>query len=488
MKTAATFQAILQSDPDRAQKMLRDFAKTIVVPHDGGQVEVLNSQARFQVCCAGRRWGKTKIAVKKALAHCREPGKVVWWIAPNYKNVRRGYREVLRQIPPGILTKAAPTPTSNELILHFPGGTRMEFYSAENPDSLAGEGVDYVVMDEAALIRDHVWEQLVRPTLMDKNGAAFLISTPRGYNYFWDLWTRGQDELQPEYESWRFPTKANPHVDDSEVEDAARTLPRAIYEQEILADFISDAASVFRGLDAASVDGVAIRPHDHVFLGIDLAKHYDFTVITGCRQEDRMPCYHERFNAVSWVEQRRRIHDAVAKIEATGATTTVVMDTTGVGDVVFDDLEAEGLDVMPVKFTNQWKQMAVMLLAADLERGLAFILEEQRNEFNTYRYEVTESGRFKYSAPDNGHDDEVSAKLLEHWGVVHGGVGDVRLLGMSEGEEDHLGPASMASPSAFLLGDPDRARRESEVVDSDGFEVVEEGTGFSQSPLLHGFR
>jgi hypothetical protein len=429
--TADQFAAVAAANPAAAKKLIADFKKTIVVPHSGGQIEVLEAKERFQVCCAGRRWGKTKIAVKKALRHCMEPDKVVWWVAPNYKNVRRGYREVLRQIPPGVLAKPAPVATSNELILQFTNGTRMEFYSAENPDSLAGEGVDYCVVDEAALISDTVWDQLLRPTLMDKHGHAFMISTPRGYNWFYRMWKSGQDQ-RPGYASWRFPTETNPYIPASEIEEARHSLPLAIYEQEILASFISDAASVFRGLEDATRGLVEVEPGSHVYLGIDLAKHYDFTVITGCRSSDRLPCYHDRFNAVSWVEQRRRIHDAVAKIEAQGVTTTVCMDTTGVGDVVFDDLEAEGLDVMPIKFTNQWKQQAVMLLAADLERGLAFINPRQRDEFESYTYEITTTGRFKYGGPENGHDDEVSAKLLEHWGVVHGGVPDVRLLGASE--------------------------------------------------------
>lgn len=425
---ADEFQHIMASDPERAKRLMAQFRKTIVVPHAGGQKEVLDAQERFQIACCGRRWGKTKIAAKKALTVCREPGKVVWWIAPSYKNTRRGYREVLRQIPPGVLVKAAPTATSNELILQFPNDTRMEFYSAENEDALAGEGVDYVVVDEAALIRDSVWDQLIRPTLMDKNGAAFLISTPRGHNYFYKLWKRGQDKMEG-YASWHHPTADNPFIPASEIEEARETLPQAIYEQEILAQFVSNAASVFRQLPEATRELAPIEPGDHVFLGIDLAKRYDFTVLTGSRLRDRMPCYHERFNDVSWPMQRQRIHMAIEKIEAAGGTVTVLMDTTGVGDVVFDDLEAEGLDIIPITFSNKWKQMAVMLLSADLERGNAFILPQQHNEFQAYAYTITSAGRFVYSAPGGGHDDEVSAKLLEHWGHVHGGVPNMRLLG-----------------------------------------------------------
>src|SRR4029077_13895049 len=104
------------------------------------------------------------------------------------KNVRRGYREVLRQIPRELLAKEPPPATSNELIIQLKNGAAIEFYSGVNPDAMAVEGVDYVVVDEAALQAEHVWNQTIRPALMDQQGSAMLISTPRGRNWFWKLW------------------------------------------------------------------------------------------------------------------------------------------------------------------------------------------------------------------------------------------------------------------------------------------------------------
>ena len=470
------FAAIMATNPAKAEKLLDQFRKTIVVPHSGGQVEVLAAQERFQVACCGRRWGKSKIAAKKALAQCREPGKVVWWVAPTYKIARRGYREVLRQIPPGVLIKPPPTPTSNELILLFPDDTRMEFYSAENPDSMAGEGVDYVVVDEAALIRDSVWDQIIRPTLMDKQGSAFLISTPRGYNYFYRLWKRGQDGAE-DYASWHHPTEDSPYIGPREIEEARETLPQAIFEQEIMAQFISNAAAVFRGLPEATRELAEIRPGDHVMLGIDLAKRYDFTVISGSRVADRLPVWHERFNDVSWPVQRERIRTAVAKIESTGASVTILMDATGVGDVVYDDLEEDGLDIIPITFSNQWKSKAVTLLSADIERGNAFLLEEQIQEFQSYGYTITSTGRMTYSAPENGHDDEVSAKLLEHWGHVHGGIPNVMMI-----EADHGGPSN--HPLLTVGSEDEEARDEAGLSDGEWEEVDAEVVPDSWNPRL----
>ncbi|CAB4183309.1 Terminase-like family [uncultured Caudovirales phage] len=443
-----------ESDPEGFLREAQKLQKYLVTPHPA-QMPIVNAKERFIVVCAGRRFGKTKIAAKIAIRECQKPGRVVWWVANTYKNVVRGYREVLRQIPPGILTKTPPPASvaaSGRLVLNFPGGTRFEFYSGENPDAMAGEGVDYVVVDEAALQREIVWTQTIRPTLMDNNGGGMMISTPRGRNWFYNVYNRGQDPEYKDWASWRFTTADNPFIDASEVAEMEKTLPAAMFEQEVLAQFISDAGSVFRLRD----DSVRklVEPEGHVFLGIDLAKHRDFTVFTASRESDRQPCWHERFNAVSWPMQKDRIISAVHAIEDAGATgVTVIMDSTGIGDVIFDDLEGEGLDIVPVKFTNDWKGRAVNLLSADLERGNAFLIAEQVHEFNTYAYTMSEvTGRFKYSAPDGAHDDEVSAKMLEHWGHIHHGAPDVRVIQQRSDKVEAV-TIKAATPAEMMMMD-----------------------------------
>ncbi len=465
-RTGEHLEALLQSDPKKAAAMLKQLQRHVIVPHDGGQADVYAATQRFQVVCAGRRWGKTKIAVKKALRECRKDNRIVWWVAPTYKVVARAYREAVKQIPPGVLIKTPPPPTAfGRLIIEFKSGSRLEFYSAENPDAMVGEGVNYVVIDEAATINENVFTQIIRPTLMDTKGSALLISTPRGFNWFRDLWVRGQDPEFPDYASWHFPTSASPYIDEAEIEEAQRTLPAAVYEQEILAEFVSAAGAVFRFGEKA-FQGMH-EPGDHVTMGVDLAKHHDFTVLTAVDTASRLPVFHDRFNAVNWPTQRQRIRQAVADIQAKGAEVTMVVDSTGLGDVIYDDLEAEGYDVIPIKFTQAWKQGAVFQLQADLERGAAFILPEQRHEFEQYGYEMSEiTGRFKFSGPENGFDDEVSAKLLEHHGVVHGGIPNVTLLDMlpstptvpewgdSENEDYDLGDDEDGAVEEFTIRPP----------------------------------
>lgn len=446
-------EALARDNPDASARARAELASRLLIPHPGGQKKILDSEARFRTLAAGRRWGKTKVAAHEIVRRAREPNQMIWWVANTYKNVSRGYREVVNQIPPSWLAKPAPAYTSTTKILQLKNGTMIEFYSGGSPDALAGEGVDFVVVDEAALIPDNVWQQSIRPTLMDTGGEAFIISTPRGHNWFWQMWKLGQQQ-KPGYESWRFAQTENPFVPQSETDAAEAELPTIIFRQEIMAEFLAAGASIFgMGLerDDSVVDDI-VEPRGNVFVGIDLAKKQDFTVITADREEDGMPCYFERFNELDWPTQQNRIGYAIEELEQTPGveSVTALLDSTGLGDVVYDNLTAAGVDVMPIPFTNQSKEQMARLLAADMEHGRARILSVMQEEFESYEFTLTPSGRYQFEAA-SGHDDTVAAKMLAHWGRIHEGGASVNIVAIERDDvsaEAHLRDVIMSAVPA----------------------------------------
>lgn len=445
--------------PELTTDAIANIKRQILVPH-AGQLPVLESKARFKTIVAGRRFGKTKVAARTMVTKAIEkPGMLGWWVAPEYKNIKRGYAEVVSQIPPALLLKPAPPVTSQNLVLEFKNGSVLEFYSGKNPDAMAGAGVDYAIIDEAALVPHggDVWNQLIRPTLMDRKGEALFISTPRGKNWFWKLYRRGLSNhaSNRDWESWHFTSLDNPTIPDieQEVADARELMPDMLFRQEIMAEFLSAAASIF-SLDhpAAIVDRPA-DPLGSVFVGIDLAKKEDFTVISAARAGDRMPVYHRRFNELKWTDQRALIHDSIAEIYDLGAEEVRVgIDATGVGEAIADDLEAEGLDVERIVFTNQWKERAVGVLSRDLQNGDAHILQVAREEFDHYEYELTPAGHYKFES-SVGHDDEVSAKLIEHWLMHTTSPAEIKVLSEPEASVKDTGePVSAAE--TLVADDP----------------------------------
>lgn len=437
-------QALIAADPVAALKLIQSLQGNVFYPHPG-QVPVMQATERFMVLNCGRRWGKTKVGVARCMRVVRQPDKMVWWVAPTYKVVKRGYREALRQLPKGMLTHDPPPETyfdaGRSVVWRFKNGTRFEFYSAERPGGMLGEGVDFAVLDEAATMPPTIWSQIVRPTLIDRQGSAMMISTPRGQNWFWRAWMKGQSADSPEWASWTFTTYDNPTLPPGEVDQMKADLDRLTFEQEGLAKFLAAGSSVFL-LPPATIQTSAVyengmvegvTPEGQVIFGIDLAKTTDYTVIYGANSSNRRNCYFKSFNEVSWGEQKRLIARAVKQVRRAGASdVTLVMDSTGVGDPIVEDVEAAGYDVIPINFTTH-KQNMVRRLAKDLEDAKAFVLEEgKREEFDTYAMSMTPTGKFSYGAPAGEHDDAVSAKMLQHHGLVDVGTPGVTALSAEE--------------------------------------------------------
>lgn len=362
---------------------------------------------------------------------------MVWWIAPVYATVKRGYREVLRQLPDGVLSKPAPHEShfdsGRKVILYFKNGSRMEFYSADRPEGMLGEGVDFAVLDEAATMPANVWEQIVRPTLMDREGGSLLISTPRGRNWFYRAWKRGQheDAHDPtqerwEWESWTFESWTNKYLPEGEVEEMAIDLPAVMYAQEVEAKFVASGSNVFVVPD--EIVQPKHKPSGHVVIGVDLAKTTDFTVFYAANARTRQNVHYERFQDVTWPRQRRRLVKLVKQLMKEGASgVTLVIDSTGPGDPFCDDMEELGYDVVPINFTT-YKDKMVRLLAKDMEDGKAFLLDERVHEFEDYLLGQSPSGKMTYNAPAGSNDDVVCAKMLQHWGIVMEGLPDATII------------------------------------------------------------
>ncbi len=180
------------------EKKIRTSQGKLIMPLHDGHREVLNDPGRFKVLSCGRRWGKTLLTSLIALAVLMQMRRRVWIVAPDYGLTEKVFRELyhilvvqLQIIKPGKLGRARNQ--KGDYYLETPWGSVLEAKSMENPDSLAGEANDLVIVDEAALQPniDNIWTQMLRPTLMDKEGSAVFISTPRGKNGFYKMFMYG---------------------------------------------------------------------------------------------------------------------------------------------------------------------------------------------------------------------------------------------------------------------------------------------------------
>lgn len=206
------------------------------------QMEVYRSKARFRVVVAGRRWGKTALSRVLLITYARVKDRRIWYVAPSYK-MAKGimWLDLLDAIPRKWISKINETTLSITLV----NGTRIELKGADKPDSLRGVSIDFLVLDEFQDISEETWTQVLRPTLADRGGKAIFIGTPKAYNYLYELYKRGQDEKEADWESWQFPTITSPFIPAAEIEAARADMDAKSFAQEFEASFETMSGRVY---------------------------------------------------------------------------------------------------------------------------------------------------------------------------------------------------------------------------------------------------
>ncbi len=211
-------------------------------PHPG-QMLVHRSQARIRVLACGVRWGKSVCAAMESVAFLMEPCEESkgWVVAPTYDLSQRVFDRVHMCLVERLKHRIelADERELRLVVRNLSGGTsELRAKSADNKVSLLGEGLEWLVVDEAAKLPRTVWENHLTARLVDKKGRALLLSTPAGANWFEGLYRRGQAGRDPEVESWQSPSWSNPLLDRETIEAERRRLPQDAFDQEYGAMFI----------------------------------------------------------------------------------------------------------------------------------------------------------------------------------------------------------------------------------------------------------
>lgn len=397
-------------------------------PMHAGQVAVAEHPARFKVLSAGRRWRKSSLGVTLCLATALERG-TAWWVAPSYPMASIGWRMLkgLASQIPGMDKR------EGDRLITAPTGGTVQVRSADNPDSLRGEGLDLAALDECAFMREEAWTEALRPALSDKKGRALFLSTPKGRNWFWRVYQLGQDPEQREWASWQLPTSSNPHIDPKEIEAARRGLPERIFLQEYMSEFIEDAGLVFRRvMDAATACAVERladpknyasnlrRDVEPCVFGVDWGKHNDFTVITVMHTQNREMLFMDRFNQIDYRFQVERLKTLYERYRPG----QIIAEQNSMGEPLIEQLSRDGLPVVPFQTTNASKSLAIEALALAFERGEIKVLNDPVliGELQAYEAERLPSGLMRYGAPQGMHDDCVMSLALAWHAIDHGGL------------------------------------------------------------------
>jgi hypothetical protein len=361
------------------------------------QREVFDRLARFSVLEIGRRWGKTtfgQLLGIRTATHRRKCG----WFAPTYKYLAEPVRYFERALGPALKRH-----DRIEKRMEVYGGGVIDFWSLEDVDAGRGRDYDLIVVDEAGFVPHLLewWRNAARPTLADRKGSALFLGTPKGTGDFHRLFTEAEGDTTGTMRAFRIGTRQNPHIDPDEVEAARRSLPPEVFAQEYEGVPAEDGGNPF-GLDAirACIGPMSVAAPAH--WGVDLAKSQDYTVAVAL-DKDGAVCRLERWQA-PWAVTRERLAHMIGAAPA-------MIDSTGVGDPIVEDLMKVCRRAVGFKFTSQSKQQLMEGLQVSIQTAdIRFPEGWLRSELESFGYRY--SGRSVSYEATAGHDDGVCALAL----------------------------------------------------------------------------
>jgi len=374
-------------------------------------------------------------------------GEPILWGAPTFGQCEIGWREMQRAVA------GAAKFARNRMEVTFPSGGIVTFRSLDDPDNARGLTAAGVVIDEAPLIQERAWYEVIRPIISDTDGWAMLMGTPKGKNYFWRESVQANN--RPDSVAFQAPTLGvrkgpygslertphpleNPFFKFEEAQLLADTMTEQTFSQEFLAQFVDSGGGVFRHVTDAPVAQIQERglPGHQYVMGVDWGKYNDFTVIVildltttkttphlaiGSSWDNREMqitevCYLDRFNQIDYTLQMGRLVAAYEKFHPQ----VIVAERNAAGEPLIEVMVRMGLPVWPFTTGNATKALAIDALALALERGQLALPKNDVliNELLAFDAEKLPSGTLRYAAPEGMHDDVTMALAMAMWAAA----------------------------------------------------------------------
>lgn len=247
------------------------------------QSQIAKDTTRFRVLNCGRRFGKTTLAIWEILgkALSKADNNIVY-VAPTYQQARDiAWRDLIKICEP-VIEKVNESRLEITIKTTDGGTSRISFRGWESIETLRGQRYDFIVIDEVAMMRDFWahWEEVIRPTLTDTKGECLFISTPKGFNHFYDLYLKeGKDK---NYKSFHFTSYDNSYIPKEEIDAAKAELAEDSFAQEYMADFRKQEGLVYKEFnrDKHTFDEMPQKRLIETIVGVDFGFTNPAAVLT----------------------------------------------------------------------------------------------------------------------------------------------------------------------------------------------------------------
>lgn len=388
-------------------------------PYQLTLLKALDSGVTRALIVWNRRSGKDKTCFNYMIRRSFEKVGTYFYLLPSYTQAKKviwdnidnnGFR-MIDHIPKELIKSTNGTELKIELI----NGSIIQLIAADEfSKSGVGTNPQGVVFSEYSITTPEAWKY-VSPILAANGGWAIFNFTPRGMNHAWNLLQMAKDN-----DKWftQILTVDDTHVFTPEaLEEERRNNPQDFFEQEYYCKFIEGAGQFFKRIDQSLIEETdKVEPGHRYQMGVDLAKYQDYTVITIIDLNTFHILKQERFNQIDWNLQKAKIEAMYLRY----GQPLIYMDSTGLGDPIYDDLAGRGMRVEGYKFTESSRRDLLQNLALHIEQGKIGLPDNEtlKAELASFHYELRgENGKTKLVVPEGMHDDCVFSLALACWNL-----------------------------------------------------------------------
>ncbi len=384
-------------------------------PHPKQRVmvhDIISSSAKYHVACVGRQFGKSLMAINLSLYWMINDGPCkVLWVSPVYSQTTKVQKELMQAIGASGIVKNC---NYSDNYIRLKNGSEIIFRSAEKYDNIRGLTVDYGILDEAAFMKEDAWKEAIKPVFLVRGKKVLFISTPKGKNWFHELFQLARSNDYDNYTAYTGSSYDTPYINIEEIEDAKRTLPPNVFQQEYLAKFIDSGGEVFSNLQS-NIMPTWGNNNSKIYCGVDLGKQEDFTVATFMNAQGQVIDIY-RANAQEWTQMTSEIIKRVKQYNA-----TVMIEVNSIGDVIYEQVKNQWADTHPFVTTSKSKNEIIEGLILDMNEDTIGIPDSHTfpallSELEVFTYEYNPKTRnIRYGHPSGLHDDCVISLAIANY-------------------------------------------------------------------------
>jgi hypothetical protein len=386
----------------------------LLKPHEK-QLEIvnacLNPNVFYIVAVIGRQFGKTTIAENLAIYWALDKKCVnIYWVSPTDSQAQKCFKDIKNSIVESGCIFSSKQPKGDTEIV-FKNGSKILFRSAASEDSLRGQSVDYMILDEAAFIKKDTVETILLPMLSVMGKKCLFISTPKGKNYLYEYFLNGKK--LPKWKSLRFSTYDSPYANADLINMFKETLPTKLFQQEVEAEFV-DSSSIFNNISEVQVLDVLKEPIPGAkyWAGIDIGLINDASVLSVIDELGNLVRYWR------WEKMESpELIKTIVEINNKWQFQNVAIENNNQGLTIYQELKRKMDNIIEFNTNSKTKPEIINVLIHLFNMKAFKIIKDEylRIELEAFLFKQNSNGNIKFGAESGFHDDCIMSLAIARW-------------------------------------------------------------------------